>query len=316
MRALDDLPTSWEQQAGSSLLEPGAVSLVNFLEQRVFSDYEPEQFSPFRQRLLRWLANVEDEKDQQRLLSLLLDVFYVGRKEFEALYRTTYRSSITRWLIDVHNLQPFEPNIAARIHGLANRAWICPISDSLRINAFLKVNGLKSKDKRPDWRSLHQFGDVVKIREFVKSSKINTIILLEDFVGSGTQALDAVRFAARTLPKCKILLAPLIVCPKGDRAIRDALKRYKRIRYEPTLVVPEDQVHCYERYKSGNGHEHDGFLVDLCDKLNAKKEVDAFGFKNTGAKVVLYSNCPNNTLPIFHRATDDWYPLFPRVTRQ
>jgi len=314
--ALDNLPTAWEQQVGNDLLEPGAVSLINFLDQHVFSDYEPEQFIPFRHRLMQWLGNVDSEEDQQRLLSLLLDVFFVGRKEFEALYRATYRSSISRWLIDVYDLDPFEGNIASRIQSYSNEAWICPITDSLRINAFLKVNGLKSKDKRPDWRSLRQFGDEEKIRNYVKSSRIETLILLEDFVGSGRQALGAVEFAAKTLPKTKILLAPLIVCPKGDEVLRGALKRFKRIKYEPTLILPNDQVHCHERYKAGVGHHHDDFLVSLGDKLNSQMEADAFGFNNTGAKVVLYSNCPNNTLPIFHRETEDWFPLFPRVTRQ
>ena len=39
------------------------------------------------------------------------------------------------------------------------------------------------------------------------------------------------------------------------------------------------------------------------------------GYKGTGGIVVLYSNCPNNTLPIIHDETDHWNALFPRIRR-
>ena len=43
----------------------------------------------------------------------------------------------------------------------------------------------------------------------------------------------------------------------------------------------------------------------------------AFGFKETGASFVSYSNTPNNTLPLIHHrpTTGGWHPLFPRSAR-
>jgi len=40
-----------------------------------------------------------------------------------------------------------------------------------------------------------------------------------------------------------------------------------------------------------------------------------FGFNYTGALIVLYTNTPDNTIPIIHHRSDSWQPLFPRRRR-
>jgi hypothetical protein len=45
------------------------------------------------------------------------------------------------------------------------------------------------------------------------------------------------------------------------------------------------------------------------------KPYGPFGFADTGALVVMHSNCPDNTVPIIHHSSDTWDPLFPRSSR-
>ena len=187
---LDEIPDSWDFPSAGSLLPDQSVTMINFLSEKVFNDYEPSQFSPFKLRLLDWLNNFEDELNQQHLLAYLMDVFFVGRKEFEALYRTVYHGVLFRWMLEAEVIDVFSDELENTIAKRINAAWICPISDSLRINSFLKVNGLKSLDKRPDWRSMKQFGDVKKIQAYVAKKNIKDLVLLEDFSGSGDQATN------------------------------------------------------------------------------------------------------------------------------
>lgn len=318
---LTEIPAHWDFPPLGSPLPAGAASLIDYLSKKVFNDYEPSQFQPFRQRLIDWLNNFDDQLDQQHLLALLLDVFFVGRREFEALYRSVYRGLLFRWMIEDSGIDVFSNDLEETIADRVNAAWICPISDSLRINSFLKVNGLKSLDKRPDWRSLEQFGDISKIQAYVAQKKIKELILLEDFCGSGNQATGAVRFAAETLPNVRILLCPLIVCPKGDETLIEVVKGLKikgfsNVTYEPALVLPSSVVHDYESHANGNGSKTDAFLCVNKEKLGFSTDKAMFGYKQTGAKVVMFSNCPNNTLPVFYRETKSWKPLFPRVDRQ
>jgi hypothetical protein len=313
---LTELPQEWDFPGEDSPLPEESITLLNYLSRKVFNDYEPTQFHPFRARLLDWINNLSDPLDQQMLLSLLLDVFYVGRREFEALFRSAYRGPISRWILDASDLDVFSPNLAASIQVFADDLWICPVSDSLRINSFLKVNGLKSKDVRSDWRSLRRLGDAEKIRGYVSSKEIKGLVLLEDFVGSGRQATAAVKFAATSLPDLPILFCPLVVCPKGDRALIELTNGLKNVQYDPVVVLPDDVVLNFEKSLGTGATRVDHFLKRIMPSLQTTSVEFMYGFEETDAKVVLFSNCPNNTLPIFHHESDQWNPLFPRVTRQ
>lgn len=40
-----------------------------------------------------------------------------------------------------------------------------------------------------------------------------------------------------------------------------------------------------------------------------------FGFKNTGSIIVMYTNTPNNSLPLIFVESESWFPLFKRHSR-
>lgn len=293
------------------------MSYIRFLGRKLFQEYEPNQFQVFEDRLLDWLNNLDNEADQKLLLLLLIELFFMGRKEFEALYRAVYGGTLSRWIVDLDNLDPFEPEVDDNVRRCLNACWICPITDSLRINSFLKVNGLKSMEHRPDWKSLVQFGDADKIKTYMNANNISKIVLLEDFVGSGTQVKEAIDFVEKHFGDFSVLICPLVVCPKGNKLISDRAKTMKNVAYEPGLVIPAEAM--FERAPNGKSSELNEKIWDLFDRLKDRFDVSKpeamLGFKKTGAQVVMYSNCPNNTLTLFHRECSSWKPLFPRVNR-
>jgi len=50
-------------------------------------------------------------------------------------------------------------------------------------------------------------------------------------------------------------------------------------------------------------------------RFDERNREEPFGFKGTGALVVMYSNCPNNSLPVLHNESEEWSALFPRIPR-
>lgn len=308
----------WDYSGGEGYFESNSITLINFLANKLFHDYEPCQFERFDARFLRWLQNIEDPHEQKLMVGLLLDVFFMGRREFESLCRSIYQGPISRWMIDVGNLDIRAGDLGAQIHAATNNSWICPITDSFRVNSFLKVNSLISKPFRPDWLSLRKFGDTDKICGYVEKLKISQLVLLEDFVGSGTQASKVVKFAATSMKNVDILIAPLLICPKGDELLLEISNEYENVRYEPGLIVPQESI-ISETAIDGESELHAHartFFENIKSRLLFEDLKDMFGFKQTGAQVIMYSNCPNNTLPIFHHETDHWAPLFPRIRRQ
>jgi len=314
---LNTIPVEWDAAAEGGVLEPGSVTYVRFLGQKLFDDYEPLQFQGFDTQLLSWLNNLDDEQDQKTLLALLTDLFFVGRREYASLYRSVYNGAMSSWIIDVCDLDPFASNIDALIRTEINKSWICPITDSLRINAFLKTNNLISQSVRPDWLSLKQFAEIEKVIAYCNSFEISNIILIEDFVGSGTQADKIVTFVGENFKDMNVLFAPLIVCPSGDEKLASRVKRYGNIKYDPQLVLPSAVI--FKREPSIDDGPHHAAARELFDRIAPRFELpqfeDMYGFKSTGSQVALYSNCPNNTLPVFHHESSNWSPLFPRVRR-
>jgi hypothetical protein len=297
------------------------LAAIQWLGQKVFSDYEPSQFDRFEDRLDSWLHNISEEQEQQTLFLLLNHLFFIGRPEFESLCRAALHGPISRWLVEELDIDIADPQAMTFLQAGMENTWFCPITDSMRINSFLKVNKLVGKSHRPDWRSLRKFGNQQKITEYLTSNSIARIALLEDFVGSGTQMRSVVRFAADVSADVQIFVCPLVACPDGEAIGKELAAKYPNISYSSimqiapsALIKPDPQ--------SGEPRIY-GAIRDLILRVRTRlgtQEQDAesqrfHGYKGTGAVVAMYSNCPNNSLPILHDETSQWAPLFPRIRR-
>ncbi|MDU0342988.1 phosphoribosyltransferase-like protein [Bosea rubneri] len=290
---------------------------VQWLGRELYSDYEPNRYETFDERFGKWIGNVESESDQKTLFELLDQIFFVGRREFEALCRAAFSGPISRWIVDVETIAIDAQNSAELISAAVESTWFCPVTDSMRINAFLKLNHIEGKQFRPDWRSLQQFGDPNKIRRHMAESGLRRLVLLEDFVGSGTQITPPAEFAAANFPEMQILLCPLVICPKGIEAGEALEQRFDNLTFSPVLRTTE-QALVHEKAKAGEKE----IFTRVRKIINSNKHRftnpnrrKPFGFREVGALVVMYSNCPNNTLPIIHNDSKNWKALFPRIRR-
>ena len=299
--------------------------LLAFLEKNVFEDYEPSKSGhyDFHTRLIDWLANVDDnENDQKTLFRLLPYIFYVGREEFDTLYRVAFTYHITHWLLSDSGARLDDKNISRTVNNLINKTWFCPITDSMRINAFYHINHIKS-NFRPDWKSLWKFGDKDKIKQFIDKKKYKYIVLLEDFVGTGNQMAKAVEFAASLNVDCKFLLLPLLCCSAGAEKGRAFQDKFSNIYFSQVVALGEE---CFiNRNKTKGEIPIADAARDLiartypkvCGGIPSSETVpySPFGYDGTGGLIVMYSNCPDNSLPILHHQSTEWKPLFPRVAR-
>jgi hypothetical protein len=292
--------------------------LTAYLSEKLYEDYEPCQFERFEDRLDAWISNVGDDNDKKTLYLLLKQIFFVGRREFESLCRAAFHGPITRWLLDSAGIALDDPEIVKKFRAAIDETWFCPVTDSMRINAFFKVIGVNGRDLQPDWRSLRKFGDQTKIKNYFNKHNIKRLVLLEDFVGTGIQMSKAIEYAAALDPKIQLLVCPLIICPEGIEKANDLLKSHANLRFSPVLSLSASMFIKSEARPTDQA-KYAAFR-DLIDRtaLRLSPKTDKYtthGFEDSGATVVLYSNCPDNTLPIIHETADDWRPLFPRIER-
>lgn len=298
---------------------------LNYLAANLFYDYEPTigPFPDFIRRFESWIDNVKDENDQKVLFKLAARIFYVGREEFTSLHRTSFNSIYKRWLCDILDLSFNDENFNTKIEAAIKETWFCPVTDSFRINQFYHVNSISNNNTfRPDWRSLKKFGDKSKILEYITLKPIKYIVLLEDFVGSGTQSYKVLKYAAEEFSNIKILFIPLIIYPQGLEKIRQLAMMNKNFTVEPVISIDDTQLinKANETYNSDVSS-----LVNVSEKYfetirgnintNERDKIKEFGYNNTGGVTVMFTNAPNNALPAIYYESDTWKALFKRIIR-
>lgn len=310
---------------------------INHLERWLYKTYEPNKFGPedFWARLEQWLDNVPSDDDKKLLFQLLVEILYLGPVEFEELYRCAYQGPVARWLIDTCQIDVFAIGGQKKLIAAAGETWFCPVTDSFRVNAFFHVNNLAAgANLRPDWHSLFELGDTYKINAYCASNNIKRLVLLEDFVGGGSQSLETVRFAVTHIHDLQVLFVPLVICPKGVEKARQleaemCARRAGALRYEAAMELPNDAFLTLNQSPYVEPNPYISALRNLINtsypkvsggQLPGPKPYDPFGFPDsdpTGGLVVMYSNTPDNTLPLIHWRPPEntWHPIFPRHSR-
>ncbi len=299
-------------------------SLYELLASQLFCQYEPTKVISHRVtrdfliRLENWLEGFKNDEDRWAAFCSIEYIFFIGREEFEELYRCAFQS-ILKWLVDLERLDIFSPNFEENMLSTQKVCWPCPVTDSLRINGFLHYTGLRGQELRPDWMSLRELGAPEKINAYVKNNNIKYLALLEDFVGAGGQISRVLKFAASTFDG-PILVAPLVICAPGHRKIEALLAELgrKNITYEPVVVLDDACLIGRE-----NNPKEPKLFEQLRSALKAGYECiaepldgEAFGWKDVGSLSIMYSNCPNNTPPMYYYNSKNWKPVFPRATRR
>lgn len=307
--------TNWYHTGEHDILKVG--DRIDYLNEKLYGDYEPS-IGPkpsFDNRLEKWIENVQEDSEQKTLFKLVPKIFYIGRKEFETLHRIAYNTNTVRWLIDIFSIK-LDDKINESIQCKLKKVWFCPITDSMRINQFYHLNSIQIGDKRPEWRSLKAFGSKEKILNYIKDNKFESVVLLEDFVGSGNQIKESVEFAATNFPEIKFLIIPLILCPNGETIMEELRKKYDNVTIDPVMTLRDNLFVKKNRNENEEFHRQ---LYDLSKHSNKKMKKEGFkwhflGFRKIGGLIVLHTNTPNNSLPIIW-SNNNWTPLFNRHVR-
>ncbi len=305
---------------------------------KVYLPSEYSEFNPnYLERLARWVGNLSSDVDQQLLLEYAAFISFFGHDDFSALYRTAFNGEILRWIAQQvgATFDPGGPDEFAQIvrYQADHKTWFCPVTDSMDINEFCKVNHLQGVGHRPAFAPLQTLAEEagnpnVEIMENLKhymarpnpehATELERLVLLEDIVGSSTQCIKALRWAVQGLGK-HVLFVPLILCPNGVQALRDEEKKWNgRLAVRPVVQLHRRDLLGPER-QSHAGFPRAEAMEDLARRCSAGvlARLDPFGYKKTGCSIATFANTPDNTLPVVHHKPRNggWEPLFPRVFR-
>lgn len=310
-------------------------------EWRLYLPAEHPDFNPsYLERLAAWIGNVTDEADQKLLLEYALCISFFSHEDFAALYRTALNREIARWVAAQVGAK-LEPSGGQAFHEVVHRqinqhTWFCPVTDSMDINEFYKVNHLKGVGHRPGFATLQMLAEQAgtpnpdlarNVTHYMANPStdpsrpapaLERLVLLEDIVGSGSQCLSVVRWAVANLGK-PVLFVPLILCPNGVNALKTEVQQSGgQLTVSPVIELRRGDLLGPER-QGEPGWPITENMEDLATRYagRASAGMDTFGYVNTGCSLATFSNTPDNTLPIVHHKPrgGGWEPLLPRVYR-
>ena len=305
-------------------------SLTDFLEQLLYEEYETVGTSAqgeFAVRLARWIGSAEDDADRRALYLLLGRLVFLGRRQMMAGYRTAYSRNIASWLMEVEALPFFGSDTEARLNDAIKKTAFTEITDSFGLGNFLRWNNIPGQGLRFTWEQhLSTWNPDAFMKDVVQLGSAvprRNLVLLEDFVGSGSQMAEAVELACGLADVHRVLLCPIVICPEGDNCARALTRKHGKLSYSPVMPLPEEAF-IAEDTVDGE-HKHHALIRKTLLSLHAlvrgtpgnwPQETSAFGYRETGAVFCKFDNCPDNTVPVLHHRSDSgWSPLFLRVAR-
>lgn len=325
---ISDKICRWANNPADSTLYDSIDRHIEFKSKKSYNLYDPVPNGPdFFHRLTSWVNNVDDDDMQKELFKIVPEIYYLGINEFNSLYTAAYNEHILHWLISKNNIK-FDNNINFYINDCVESTIFCSATDSFDIAKFHHRNHINGKKIRYNMRQLLKSGGIRNFVDELRSKSIKHIVVLEDFVGSGSQILNIDKTGGDNLGLIDFLndisddfsslFCPLVICPKGKENITEAIGQNDNITLSSVLEMPDDMFVKSEAIIRDDESIYSKIYEIVC-KVDpyVGSEYGPLGYRDTGSLIVMHTNCPDNTISLIHTENEmtGWKALFPRSSR-
>lgn len=281
----------------------------------------------------KWLEQLTSNDDKLQALFLLSNFMYFGQKEIREMLKSVYRDLYKYPIIaDIRkkngNTQDhvlieseFKKDLSnTRFLGVGNPSE----SGTHLLYLFRQENGLK--------KNLFIHGHETYSREpktnqmTIKDKSIERYVFIDDFCGSGQQAIDYSNGLVGTIkelnPEATICYYVLFSTSYG----LEVLKSNSKFTEVDCVFELDDSYKCFSedsRYYAGTEQPIDIHKSEKACKTYGERiyPIHPLGYKDSQLLLGFYHNTPDNTLPIIWYegtyGTDDtlWHPIFHRYDK-
>lgn len=314
---------------------------ISFLSRRKYDRYD--HFYPgetFDSRLLKWLGLNFEKNERKVAVEIVKSLKFISAYEMKELAIKTFENIkyiIMNELVDLstNNWYNYIESRNLKLEReLAKSVFVACADDisfsffrryAMRHNTFFKKDNFVEYYKR-DKKSLDEL------------PTHNRIFLLDQLSGSGTTVVRQensewkgkiptfLGIWREYINDSSIYYCPYILSTVAERNLTSRLTLFMneneglRVSNYPTCKM---QISPCLINEQGTDVDENRPVAKLCIKHYHKFEEDkhikkggsaCFGYGRAGLTLVLQSNCPNNSLYVLWYSSDNWYPLFPRIS--
>ena len=271
-----------------------------------------------------WLANFATAREQHLALHLLAQFSHFGTVELRELLKSLYRdlfryevlqeiratnaNSVDEGLLEAAFRVELEHT---RFLGMGN-----PSESGTHLLYYFRQENQLQKDLFIGTHRIFTRTGGEERKLVLRETSVRRYVFIDDFCGSGTQALDYSREAVEDL----IAMAPGVkvsyLCLAATQSGLAAVRRQSKFTQVDAIFVLDDSFKCFV----------DGSRYFLPEEANDRLEARScmyehglklwrsypLGYKDGQLLVGFAHNVPDNTLPVIWAAGDRWSPVFRR----
>jgi len=352
--------------SGSPDTEPFARLLQGLIDvgHLRFHSFQNDPVQDFVSKLQKWLAQMP-ASERSCAFELANRFVFITQQQFESLQRHLMEGPLRLALLDAitkkKSLGPLDLDLASRhLEEEITATLFVGNSSSSPVNSFSHVNSgrLHSRAARrligPDvalWtypqsrvkQGLPPSVERLAIdfeREVIGSDPLiqgkRNLVVVEDFSGSGSDLLKAVRLlAAADLPFSRVIISPVMSTSSAVESLTAACQAASTASCAFEVVTAYRLPHRYRCFDTelGKKSPEPSYLDEsplqpgLSGRIKALSEyvygahlsqsldpADRHGFGGLALAFAFHSNCPDNSLPMLWYQGKDWFPLFRRAS--
>ncbi len=252
------------------------------------NDFSSYRHNVSEDRIRDWIHQFDKDND---LAARILDcIDYFTHDQIAGAFRSVLQG-LNGWSINEHDR-------VGTWRFIAYSASAGESGDSM-LHKFRHANNLASREYNELF--IHR-SDILRER----LGKKDTVVLIDDFVGSGDQACDAWanQYGELLAGVGRVYLIVVAACHIATRRIASETG----LELVPHFHLTEADDIFSSNCQYFNLHEKET-LLEYCSKAEPKQPQ---GHGDCGLLVVFAHTCPNNSIPILHKSNKNWEALFRR----
>ena len=269
------------------------IEVKKIAEEKINKNYQKEYKALIVENYVKFLDNEKEIADKERLLKILENVKWYSNANIDEFFSKTITEILNNTIGDLFCISKNK------------RTSSCySIITNLLMQGKLEENNLIIYDK------------ITKTLEYKNIVENSTILIMDDYSGSGESIINMVKAIENEYSNNKVLILCYVWQKKAIKIIK-RMKKFFDKKLNNDYEIIEEGIILEDSYKEKFDKDNDtmNYIKDICECC--KQTNIKYGYRRTGAMLTFNGISPNNNISMLwnnniEHNNSRWFPIFNR----